>query len=115
MAGYEGLHTRSMDLRQVLDECNFSYQLDFAEFQVLHDAADARFDALVRRYGHRRESESLQQFQQACEQMAKMLQVSCLAMQRAQLCEQDRHQVREAYEYQVAYIQACLHRSFEGF
>ncbi|OLS63322.1 hypothetical protein PSEMO_14610 [Pseudomonas putida] len=115
MIGSNGMRACSADLRQVLDECNFNHQLDFAEFQVLHDAADARLDALVRRYGNRRGSEQLQQFQLACEQMAKMLQVSCLAMQRAQLCEQERHQVREAYEYQVAYIQACLHRSFEGF
>lgn len=115
MTGLNGMQACSADLRQVLDECNFSYRLDFAEFQVLHDAADARLDALVRRYGNRRESEQLQQFQLACEQMARMLQVSCLAMQRAQLGEQERHLVREAYEYQVAYIQACMHRSFEGF
>lgn len=115
MTGRNAMHACSADLRQVLDECNFNYHLDFAEFQVLHDAADARFDALVRRYGNRRESQPLQQFQLACEQMAKMLQVSCLALQRAQLGEQERHQVREAYEYQVAYIQACMHRSFEGF
>ena len=44
-----------------------------------------------------------------------MLQVSCLALQRAQLNEEERWQVREAYEYQVAYIQACLHRSFQDF
>ncbi|MDU9389400.1 hypothetical protein ACIP1T_24075 [Pseudomonas japonica] len=105
----------SADLRQVLDEVNLNYGLDFSEFQVLHDAADERLDALVRRYGNRRESQSLQQFQLACDQMAKMLQVSCLAMQRAHLNEQERYQVREAYEFQVAYIQACLQRSFEGF
>ncbi|MDR0281725.1 MAG: hypothetical protein LBJ37_28040 [Paucimonas sp.] len=114
MNGRIGMQARSTELRQVLDECNFNH-LDFAEFQVLHDAADQHFDALVRRYGNRRESQQLQQFQLACEQMAKTLQLSCLALQRAQLCEQERHQVREAYEYQVAYIQACLHRSFEGF
>ncbi len=107
--------TWSSDLRQVLDEVNLNYGLDFAEFQVLHDAADERLDALVRRYGHRRESQQLQQFQLACEQMARMLQVSCLALQRAHLDEQERYQVREAYEFQVAYIQACLQRSFEGF
>lgn len=105
----------SADLRQVLDEVNLNYGLDFTEFQVLHDAADERLDALVRRYGHRRESHSLRQFQIACEQMARMLQVSCLALQRAHLDEEERYQVREAYEFQVAYIQACLQRSFDGF
>ena len=115
MTGRTAMQACSADLRQVLDECNFSQHLDFAEFQVLHDAADARLDALVRRYGNRREAQQLEQFQIACGQMAKMLQVSCLAMQRAQLNDQEREQVREAYEYQVAYIQACLHRSFEGF
>lgn len=115
MTGRNEVQACAADLRQVLDEVNLNYGLDFAEFQVLHDAADARLDALVRRYGNRRESQPLQQFQLACEQMAKMLQVSCLAMQRAHLNDQERDQVREAYEYQVAYIQACLHRSFEGF
>ena len=103
------------DIRQVLDEVNFNYYLDFAEFKVLHDAADARLVALLRLHGNRRGSQQLQQFQIACEQMAKMLQVSCLALQRAQLNEEERWQVREAYEYQVAYIQACLHRSFQDF
>lgn len=115
MTGRNGMQSCSADLRQVLDECNFSHHLDFAEFQVLHDTADARLDALVRRHGSRRECQQLQQFQLACEQMAKTLQVSCLAMQRAQLSEQERDEVREAYEFQVAYIQACLHRSFESF
>jgi len=115
MTGHTEGQACSADLRQVLDEVYLNCGLDFAEFQVLHDAADERLDALVRRYGNRRESQSLQQFQLACDQMAKMLQVSCLAMQRAQLNEQERYQVREAYEFQVAYIQACLQRSFQGF
>lgn len=115
MTATNGMQAWSADLHQVLEECNVSHHLDFVEFQVLHDAADARLDALLRRYGNRRESEQLQQFQRACEQMAKMLQVSCLALQRAHLNAQEREQVREAFEYQVAYIQACLHRSLEGF
>ncbi len=115
MTGRNSVQACSAELRQVMDEVNLNYGLDFAEFQVLHDAADASLDALVRRYGNRRESHQLQQFQLACEQMAKMLQVSCLALQRAHLDEEERYQVREAYEYQVAYIQACLRRSFEDF
>ncbi|WP_110972880.1 hypothetical protein [Pseudomonas huaxiensis] len=115
MNGQNGVQACAADLRQVLDEVNLSCNLGFAEFQVLHDAADARLDALVRRHQHRRESQHLEQFQMACDQMAKMLQVSCLALQRAHLNESERDQVREAYEFQVAYIQACLHRSFQDF
>ena len=114
-AARNGVQASPAYLRQVLDEVNLNGELDFAEYQVLHDAADARLDALLRQHGNRRGAWQLQQFQIACDQMAKMLQVSCLAMQRAQLSEQERWQVREAYEYQVAYIQACLHRSFQNF
>lgn len=102
-------------LRQVLDEVSLNYELDFDEFQVLHDAADARLQALLRQHGNRCGALQLMQFQIACDQMAKMLQVSCMAMRRASLTEQERWEVREAYEYQVAYIQACLHRSFQDF
>lgn len=115
MAASNGIQASSADLRQVLDEVNLNWDLDFTEFQVLHDAADERLDALLRLHCNRRGSQQLQQFQLACEQMAKTLQVSCLALQRAQLNDQERDQVREAYEYQVAYIQACLHRSFQDF
>lgn len=115
MTARNGAQASPTYLHQVLNEVNLNYELDFTEFQVLHDAADARLDALLRLHGNRRGAQQLQQFQAACEQMAKMLQVSCLAMQRAQLSEQERWLVREAYEYQVAYIQACLHRSFQDF
>lgn len=115
MTARNGIQASPAYLRQVLDEVSLNYELDFDEFQVLHDAADARLHALLRQHGNRRGAWQLMQFQIACDQMAKMLQVSCMAMRRASLTEQERWEVREAYEYQVAYIQACLHRSFRNF
>lgn len=115
MTARNGGQASTADLRQVLNEVNLNYSLDYDEFQVLHDAADSRLDALRRSHGTRRGAEQLQRFQQACDEMAKTLQVSCLALQRAPLTEHERWLVREAYEFQVAYIQACLHRSFQNF
>ncbi len=47
--------------------------------------------------------------------MAHLLQTSCLALRRSKLGEADKAQAREALEYQLAYMQACLRRSMASF
>jgi hypothetical protein len=102
----------SANLRQVLDDVHAQRDLGFAQFQVLRDAADARLDALIR---HHPGNPDLSLFQQAAQRTAQSLQVACLGLRSQQLDTVEKQQVREAFEYQLAYLQACLQRSFEQY
>ncbi|MBV6288136.1 hypothetical protein [Pseudomonas aegrilactucae] len=86
--------------------------LDFAEYHVLKDSAEAKLDELMRRLEGLRE---LKQFREACRDMGHKLQSTCLALRRADLTPEQRCKAREAMEYQVLYLQACLHRSISSF
>lgn len=86
--------------------------LDFAEYHVLKDSAEAKLDELMRRLEGLRE---LKQFREACLEMGHRLQSACLALRRAELSPEHKDKAREALEYQVLYLQACLHRSMASF
>ncbi|MCY1407391.1 hypothetical protein D3C76_884990 [compost metagenome] len=100
----------SADFWHLIDEVNLNNRLSFAEFQVLHDAACAKLDALQRQYHHRHE---LEQFQQACRSLAQSIQISCLALRVADVSREERSRIREVFDYQIAHLNACLQRSFE--
>ncbi|WP_462402833.1 hypothetical protein [Pseudomonas sp. Marseille-QA0332] len=105
----------SLDMRQTLAKLQDKAPLDFAEYRLLHDCVQARLDRLVRRLGGPAGLQELEALCQAGERMAHRLQVACLALRRLNLSEPDRQTVREALDYQIAYLQACLHRSMAGF
>lgn len=86
--------------------------LDFAEYHVLKDSAEAKLDELMRRLQGLRE---LKQFREACLDMGHKLQTTCLALRHADLTPEHRRKAREAMEYQVLYLQACLQRSMASF
>ena len=102
----------SANLQQVLNDLDARRHLGFAEFQVLRDAADARLDAVIRRYPQVTE---LAQFEAAAREVAQSMQISCLMLRSTRIDPVEAQQVRTALEYRLAYLQACLQRSLEHF
>lgn len=85
---------------------------DFAEHRLLQDCAEASFNLLMRKFPGQYE---LEQLRQASIRMAHLLQTTCLALRRLELERPDKELAREALEYQLAYMLACLRRSMASF
>ena len=102
----------SVSPQRVLDKLNKHGVPDFAEHRLLQDCADASFNRLL---GKCEGQYELEQLRQASIRMAHLLQTCCLALRRSKLEEADKAQAREALEYQLAYMQACLRRSMASF
>lgn len=102
----------SANLQPALDKVQGGQTLDFAEYRVLRDSADAKLDYLLRKFEGQYE---LEQLRQASVRMAHLLQSSCLALGRLDLDPEDKRRAREALEQQLAYMQACLRRSMASF
>jgi len=114
----------SLDLQPTVDKVGQGVTLDFAQYSLLRDSADAKLYQLlhkVNRIGNldsatRQQSErDLRTLQDACLRVSHLLQTSCLALRRLQLDFQDQRLAREALESQLAYMQACLRRSLASF
>jgi len=114
----------SLDLQPTVDKVGQGVTLDFAQYSLLRDSADAKLYQLlhkVSRNGNlepatRQQSErDLRTLQDACLRVSHLLQTSCLALRRLQLDFQDQRLAREALESQLAYMQACLRRSLASF
>ncbi|MES3710767.1 hypothetical protein QC590_21330 [Pseudomonas putida] len=114
----------SLDLQPTVDKVEQGITLDFAQYSLLRDSADAKLYQLlhqVNRNGNlepatRQQSErDLRTLQDACLRVSHLLQTSCLALRRLQLDFQDQRLAREALESQLAYMQACLRRSLASF
>ncbi|CAK16346.1 hypothetical protein [Pseudomonas entomophila] len=113
----------SVDLRPTLEKVQRDSVLDFAEYSLLRESADAKLYQLMgkvrKRQGTGQSSafegeEDLRRLQDASIRMAHLLQSSCLALRRLGLDHQDKHLARDALEQQLAYIQACLRRSMQS-
>ncbi|TDF77929.1 hypothetical protein [Pseudomonas sp. H9] len=102
----------SADLKPTLDKVQKDQVLDFAEYHLLRDSTDAKFNYLLRKFEGQYE---LGQLRQASIRMAHLLQSSCLALRDLDLDPEDKRRAREALEQQLAYIQACLRRSIASF
>jgi len=114
----------SLDLQPTVERVEQGITLDFAQYSLLRDSADAKLYQLlhkVNRIGNldsatRQQSErDLRTLQDACLRVSHLLQTSCLALRRLQLDFQDQRLAREALESQLAYMQACLRRSLASF
>lgn len=114
----------SLDLQPTVDKGEQGVTLDFAQYSLLRDSADAKLYQLlhkVNRNGNlepatRQQNErDLRTLQDACLRVSHLLQTSCLALRRLQLDFQDQRLAREALESQLAYMQACLRRSLASF
>lgn len=114
----------SLDLQPTVDKVEEGVTLDFAQYSLLRDSADAKLYQLlhkVNRNGNlepatRQQNErDLRTLQDACLRVSHLLQTSCLALRRLQLDFQDQRLAREALESQLAYMQACLRRSLASF
>lgn len=114
----------SVDLQPTLEKVQDDRVLGFAEYSLLRDSADAKMYQLMasvrRQLGTEQGvqfdgEDELMRLQDACVGMAHLLQTSCLALRRSKLEEADKAQAREALEYQLAYMQACLRRSMASF
>lgn len=103
---------QSVKPQAALDKLNERGVPDFAEHRLLQDCADASFNLLLRKFEGQYE---LEQLRQVSMRMAHLLQTSCLALRRLQLSERDKGLAREALEYQLAYMHACLRRSMASF
>ncbi|WP_166367104.1 hypothetical protein [Pseudomonas akapageensis] len=95
----------SEDLWQVLNEVNLNHGLSDDEFQVLEDEADSRLNVLARRHTE------LRQLQADCRILAQSLEEACQRLD--QLDYEERVRIWDAFQYQMAYLQACLQRSFQ--
>ncbi|BCJ06142.1 MULTISPECIES: hypothetical protein [unclassified Pseudomonas] len=108
MSRYRMALVRSVDPQWLLDKLTDDGRLDFAEYRLMQDIADAKLDELIRRFEGQHEFEQLRQ---ASIRMAHLLQTSCLALRRLADNENDCSLGRQALEWQLGYMQACLHRS----
>lgn len=111
---------RSVDLQPTVDKVQEGELLDFAQYSLLRDSADAKLYHLMGKVrGHhgleasarQQGEEDLRALQEACLRVSHLLQTSCLALRRLQLDYHDQRLAREVLESQLAYIQACLQRS----
>jgi hypothetical protein len=102
----------SANLQPTLDKVQGDQVLDFAEYRLLQDSAEAKLDYLLRKFDGPQELEHLRQ---AGIRMAHLLQTSCLALRRLDMDAEDKRRARDALEQQLAYIQACLRRSMASF
>ncbi|WP_028693873.1 hypothetical protein [Pseudomonas cremoricolorata] len=102
----------SADLLPTLEKIENNQTLDFAEYRLLQDSANAKLDQLLRKCEH---PEDLEQLRLTSVRMAHLLQSSCLALRRLDLAPRDKRLAREALAAQLAYMQACLQRSLINF
>lgn len=114
----------SLDLQPTVDKVQQGVVLDFAQYSLLRDSADAKLRHLMHKVNGNTELEptvrlqseqDLLRLQDACLRVSHLLQTSCLALRRLQLDHQDQRLAREALESQLAYMQACLCRSLDSF
>jgi len=114
----------SLDLQPTVDKVGQGIALDFAQYSLLRDSADAKLYQLLHKVNSNSSLESVtrQQSEQdlrtlhdACLRVSHLLQTSCLALRRLQLDFQEQRLAREALESQLAYMQACLRRSLASF
>lgn len=103
---------RSLDLQLTIGKVNEGAALDFAQYSLLRESADAKLHHLL---GKVQGVEDPCKLQEACMRVSHLLQTSCLAMLRLQLDCQDQQLAREALEGQLACMQACLQRSLACF
>ncbi|MFJ4066694.1 hypothetical protein ACIPW4_15565 [Pseudomonas sp. NPDC089996] len=115
---------RSLNLQPTIASVQRDTPLDFAQYALLREAADAKLYHLLGRVRSKVDQhamnalpieQDLQELQQSCMRMSHLLQTSCLALRRLQLDLQDQGLAREALESQIAYMQACLRRSLASF
>jgi hypothetical protein len=113
----------SADLQPTLEKVQKDDVLEFAEYSMLRVGrrqalpVDEQGPCRARpgpRHAVRRRRRSAAPAE-ASMRMAHLLQTSCLALRRLGLEQQDKHLAREALEYQLAYMQACLRRSMASF
>lgn len=115
---------RSLDLQPTIEAVQRDSRLDFAQYALLREAADAKLYHLMGKVRHKLEQhpmdnlpveQDLHELQQSCTRMSQLLQTSCLALRRLQLDVQEQRLAREALESQITYMKACLRRSLASF
>ena len=114
----------SLDLQPTIEKVDQGDSLDFVQYSLLRESADAKLYQLMHKVAGNAELEptarqqsehDLRTLQDACQRVSHLLQTSCLALRRLQLDYPDQHLAREALESQLAYMQACLRRSLDSF
>ena len=114
----------SLTLQSAAKKVKNGDALDFAEQSLLREVADAKLFQLVKMLqplladgqAQREDAvDELEQLQKACSQMARCVQTTCLALDRACLDPAQRRLARDILENQVIYVQACLQRSLLQF
>ncbi|WP_312935726.1 hypothetical protein [Pseudomonas sp.] len=102
----------SAQLQPTMAKVDNHQPLDFAEYRILQDCANARLDQLIRKFD---DLEDLEELRVISGRMAHLLQSSCLALRQRALERPDQALARDALLAQVAYMQACLRRSLLSF
>ncbi|RII78540.1 hypothetical protein [Pseudomonas monteilii] len=124
MKGERGALLSSVDLQPTLGMVEQGIALDFARFSLLRDSADAKLYGLMKTVNassvlnaadRENSLQDLLILQDACLQVSRLLQTSCLALRRLRLDHEAQCLAREALESQLACVQACLRRSLASF
>ncbi|MDU9405044.1 hypothetical protein RTH46_21390 [Pseudomonas sp. zfem004] len=114
----------SADMEPTLKKLQSDAVLDFAEYSLLRESAQAKFNHLLSSLRtnpdlvHKERTDSVQKLQEVealSLQLAALIQSSCLYLRRSGLEKPDRRLARQALECQLAYLQACLRRSLDSF
>ena len=114
----------SLDLRATFAQVDQGNLLNFAQYSLLRESADAKLYHLMRKVegntelepeARQQSEQDLLTLQDACHRVSHLLQSSCLALRRLQLDYHDQRLACEALESQLAYMQACLRRSLDSF
>ncbi|WP_194790967.1 hypothetical protein [Pseudomonas sp. UFMG81] len=124
MSGLRREMVCSVGLESTLEKVQRDRLLDFAEYSLLRESADAKLYQLRGTIRKRQglgptsafEGEGeLEDLLETSQRMAHLLQSSCLALRRLKLERHEHQLASDALEHQLAYMQACLRRALEGF
>ncbi|EJD6112920.1 hypothetical protein ACX7S9_003384 [Morganella morganii] len=93
---------------------DFIYQDDRitnAEFQMIRDEADKRFDAILEYYG---KNNSLSAFQKSADVTVQLMQESFFILKKKAETPEQKDEIKDAFNAQISYIIACYNRFFDS-
>ena len=93
---------------------DFIYQdarITNAEFQMIRDEADTRFDTLLENYG---KNNSLSAFQKSADVTVQLMQESFFILKKKAETPEQKDEIKAAFNAQISYIIACYNRFFDS-
>lgn len=82
-----------------------------AEFQMIRDEADKKFDSLLEQYG---KNNSLSAFQKSADVTVQLMQESFFIMKKKAETAEQKEEIKDAFNAQMNYMVACYNRFFDS-